>query len=183
MNPTASPLRLAALAVLCSCGFGAAHADDYPPRKPGLWEISVQPQGAPANRQMGAMQQCTDAATEKMMRDMSTGPGKRDCSKQDVRHEGGKLVVDSICKINGASGPITTATTHSVITGDFNTAYRMESRSTYDPPMMGRSEGAITMDAKWLGPCLAGQKPGDMMMPNGMKMNVFEMGAAPPPKK
>ncbi|HEY2254186.1 MAG TPA: hypothetical protein VGI11_00995, partial [Variovorax sp.] len=78
--------------------------------------------------------------------------------------------------------PITTATTHSVITGDFNTAYHMESRSTYSPPMMGRSEGAIAMDAKWLGPCQAGQKPGDMMMPNGMKMNVFEMGA-PAPKK
>jgi len=26
----------------------------------------------------------------------------------------------------------------------------------------------------WFGPCMAGQKPGDMIMPNGMKMNVLE---------
>ncbi len=44
----------------------------------------------------------------------------------------------------------------------------------------------IKMDAKWLGPCAADQKPGDMMMGNGMKVNILErrqglpQGAAPP---
>ena len=28
------------------------------------------------------------------------------------------------------------------------------------------------MNAKWLGPCAADQKPGDMIMPNGMKLNI-----------
>jgi hypothetical protein len=41
--------------------------------------------------------------------------------------------------------------------------------------MMGRKEGTAIVEAKWVGPCKAGQKPGDMMMPNGMKMNVLEM--------
>jgi hypothetical protein len=41
----------------------------------------------------------------------------------------------------------------------------------------------MTIAAKWLGPCAAGQKPGDVMMCNGMKMNVLEQqkaGGAPP---
>jgi hypothetical protein len=33
----------------------------------------------------------------------------------------------------------------------------------------------MTMDAKWLGPCAADQKPGDIIMSNGMKINVPEM--------
>jgi hypothetical protein len=30
------------------------------------------------------------------------------------------------------------------------------------------------MAAKWLGQCTAGQKPGDMIMANGMKINVLD---------
>jgi hypothetical protein len=33
----------------------------------------------------------------------------------------------------------------------------------------------MKLEAKWLGACAAGQKPGDMMMGNGMKMNVLEL--------
>jgi hypothetical protein len=32
-----------------------------------------------------------------------------------------------------------------------------------------------TISAQWLGPCAADQKPGDMIMPNGVKMNIIEM--------
>ena len=33
----------------------------------------------------------------------------------------------------------------------------------------------MTIEAKWLGACKAGQKPGDIMMPGGMKMNITDM--------
>jgi hypothetical protein len=29
--------------------------------------------------------------------------------------------------------------------------------------------------AKWIGACAAGQRPGDIIMSNGMKMNVIDM--------
>jgi hypothetical protein len=29
----------------------------------------------------------------------------------------------------------------------------------------------MTINAKWLGPCKPGQKPGDIVMPGGMKIN------------
>jgi len=149
---------------------GPAFAVDYPARKPGLWEI--QTGDATGKRPGHSSQQCIDAASDKTLREMGQGMGKDMCSKQDLRLEGGKLVVDSVCQIG-----TTTVTSHAVVSGDFSSAYRMESKSSYSPPLMGRAEGTSVMEAKWLGPCKADQKPGDMVMSNGMKMNMLEMMA------
>ena len=163
-------IRSLGTAAACLLFAGAASALDYPPRKPGLWEMSIQSDGGGAKAPAMQTQQCIDGATDKAMREMGSSSGQQACSKQDMRTEGGKIVVDSVCKIG-----TTTATTHAVISGDFGTGYRMESRSSYSPPMMGRTEGTAIIEAKWVGPCKAGQKPGDMVMSNGMKMNVLEM--------
>ena len=42
----------------------------------------------------------------------------------------------------------------------------------YDPPQHGMKEMKMSQDARWLGACKAGQKPGDVMMPGGPKMNM-----------
>jgi hypothetical protein len=160
----------AAIAFACLAGFaGVARAADYPPRKPGLWEMKMAVDGKAA---MPAMitQQCIDAGSDQAMRELGNGMGKDACSKQDVRNEGGRITVDSVCKF-GAS----TSTSHAVITGDFGNSYRMESRSTYNPPLGGRSEGNVVLEAKWLSPCKADQKPGDVIMSNGNKMNLLQM--------
>jgi len=149
----------------------SAFAIDYPARKPGLWEIQT---GDATGKGAGhTVQQCIDAASDKALRDMGQGMGKDMCAKQDLRIESGKLVMDSVCKIG-----TTTATSHAVMTGDFSSTYRMESKSTYNPPLMGRTEGTSVMEAKWVGPCKPGQKPGDMVMSNGMTMNVLDMMGA-----
>jgi len=163
------PLVLAAL-LPCAAGAGPSVAIDYPARKPGLWEMRTDDgSGKGAGR---TIQQCIDAATDKAMREMGQGMGRTSCSKQDLHAEGGKLVIDSVCRMGN-----TTATSRAVMSGDFGSAYRMESRSSYDPPLMGRSEGTAVVEAKWVGPCKADQKPGDMVLANGMKMNVLEMMA------
>jgi hypothetical protein len=69
----------------------------------------------------------------------------------------------------------TTATTKGVASGDFNKEYKVETHSTYDPPLGDMKEASNTIVAKWLGPCKAGQKPGDVIMPNGMTMNMNDM--------
>jgi hypothetical protein len=33
----------------------------------------------------------------------------------------------------------------------------------------------MTIEAKWLGACKADQKPSDIMMANGMKMNIHDL--------
>jgi hypothetical protein len=160
----------AALCLLSCIAATAAFAIDYPARKPGLWEMKIGDGTAAAADQ--TIQQCIDASSDQAMRDMAQGmgTGKDACSKQDMRKAGSTTVIDSVCKVGTSI-----ATTHAVVTGDLSTGYRMESTSTYQPPFMGKTEGKAAMDAKWVGPCKADQKPGDMIMSNGMKMNVLEM--------
>jgi hypothetical protein len=75
---------------------------------------------------------------------------------------------------------------HSAITGSFDTAYTMTVTSQGDSLPGGKM--IMTVAAKWLGPCRADQKPGDMIMGNGIKMNILEMQqrgpsqGAPPPR-
>jgi hypothetical protein len=168
MTHLLSSLRTAALAAACLCAAGGAAALDYPPRKPGLWEMSIGEAGGKTPPQV--MQQCIDAATDQLLRDMGQGMNKDMCSKNELRADGPRLVVDSVCKI-GTS----TATTHSVMTGDFGSAYRMEMKSRYNPPLGGRAEADTLIESKWVGPCKPGQKPGDVVTGNGMKMNVLDM--------
>lgn len=155
--------------LLCAASAAGAATIDYPPRKPGLWEMSMSQADAPEAKPH-VVQQCIDARTDAAMREMGGGASREACSKQDMRKEGGKIVVDSVCKLGA-----TTLTSHSEISGDFGSSYRMESHTTYEPPMAGRAKGSAIVQAKWLGPCKAGQKPGDMVMPNGKTMNFMDM--------
>jgi len=75
-----------------------------------------------------------------------------------------------VCKIGD-----TTATSHTVFSGEFDRTYHGEIRTKYSPPLMGKGESVTLVDAKWTGPCQSDQKPGDMIMPNGMKINIHEM--------
>jgi Protein of unknown function (DUF3617) len=158
-----------------------ALALDLPTRKAGLWELKMEFQGRNLPAQL--MQQCTDAATDKFMTLNFGGAAERNCQKRDVRNNGGTITVDSVCQFGDA-----VTTSHAVVSGDFNSAYTVQINSTRQGgrPMPGVAPGAeshMTIAAKWLGPCVAGQKPGDVMMGNGMRMNVLELqkaGGAPP---
>jgi hypothetical protein len=73
------------------------------------------------------------------------------------------------------------------VTGSFDNAYTMKVASTRSGglSLLGtapRAETHIMIEAKWLSACQAGQKPSDVMTPNGMKMNVVylpKFGGAP----
>lgn len=157
-----------------------AFALDIPTRKAGLWELKMEFEGRNLPAQI--MQQCTDAATDKLMNLNFGGAAERNCQKRDVRNNGGTITVDSVCQFGD-----TTTTSHAVVSGDFNSAYTVQINSTRQGgrPIPGVAPGAeshMTIAAKWLGPCAAGQKPGDVMMGNGMRMNVLELqksGSAP----
>ena len=41
--------------------------------------------------------------------------------------------------------------------------------------MQGMSESNMTQEARWLGPCKAGQKPGDVIMPGMGGVNINDM--------
>ena len=151
-----------------------ALALDMPARKAGLWEIKMVFEGG-GGMPPQTMKQCLDQATDKALSAQFGGAAQGACSKQDVKTAGGTTTIDSVCK----TGPATT-TTRAVITGSFDSAYTMKinSKSEGGPAIPGMPPGGetrMTIEAKHLGACQAGQKPGDIMMSNGMKMNVLDM--------
>lgn len=172
--------RSAIVVVLLLCA-STALALDMPTRKAGLWELKMEFQGR--NLPAQVMQQCTDATTDKLMTLNFGGAAERNCQKRDVQNNGGTIPIDSVCQFGDA-----TTTSHAVVSGDFNSAYTVQINSTRQGgrPIPGAAPGGeahMTIAAKWLGPCAAGQKPGDVMTGNGMKINVIELQkarAAPP---
>jgi hypothetical protein len=167
----------------CLIGAAPARALDMPQRKPGLWELRMNFEGRHLPAQV--IKQCIDAASDKLMNSNFGGPSAAKCAKQDVSHAGATMTVDSVCQAAGA-----TTTSHAVITGSFDSAYTVDVTSTRagGRPLPGMPPGGSThmkIAAKWLGPCGAGQRPGDMIMSNGMKMNILDlhkMGAHRPPR-
>ena len=43
------------------------------------------------------------------------------------------------------------------------------------------TEAPMTLEAKWIGPCREGQRPGDIIMPGGIKLNIrsLTIGSGP----
>jgi Protein of unknown function (DUF3617) len=154
---------------------GPAAAADFPPRKPGLWEMKMSFESSRAPSQ--SIQQCIDAATDLMMQSSASNIGSQNCSKRDVVKSGDTTTIDSVCSVAGRN-----ATSHAVVTGSFDSAYTMTVASKSDVGPIN-----MTIAGKWLGPCEAGQKPGDLILPGGMKINLRDMGGragipgGPPP--
>jgi hypothetical protein len=148
-----------------------ALAQDMPSRKAGLWEMTMTFEGRGAPPQ--TMQQCIDASTDKAMQDMSQGARGQTCSKREMKKAGDTIVFDSVCSMGAG-----TTTSHGVISGDFNSAYtiKINSKRAGGPQIPNMpAETNMNIAAKWLGACKADQKPGDIIMANGVKMNVKDM--------
>ena len=78
INPVVS---LAALVALARAACGAARADDFPPRKPGLWQIEMSMPGGPMPPQQIKM--CLDPATDAEMYKLG-----HECKPEHVRQAG-----------------------------------------------------------------------------------------------
>jgi len=117
------------------------------------------------------MQHCTDESTDKEMSSTFSPMAKEMCSKQDIQKTATGYVSDSICNVGAMS-----ITSHSDIVGDFNSAYTVKSTSHHEGGSASVPRDATTtVEAKWLGACKPDQKPGDIVMPGGLKMNIKDM--------
>jgi hypothetical protein len=162
-----TPVLLSLIIAGLACGTAAADVN-FPERKAGQWEISMEPApGLPAI----VTQLCIDAATDKAMMESGMAISEGQCSKMDVRQEGGSYIADSVCTFDGA-----TTNSRMVMSGDFSSSYTVDITAE----TTGGSDGmppSMTMRqvATWKGACPAGMAPGDMVMPGGMKMNIPAM--------
>ena len=157
---------LGLLALLPGTG---ALAVELPVRKAGLWEMKMVRSGSPVPDM--TIQHCTDETTDKEMSTTFSPMAKEMCSKQDIQKTATGYVSDSVCKVGAMS-----ITSHSDIIGDFNAGYTVKSTSHGEGGSANvPRDSTTTIEAKWLGACKADQKPGDIVMPGGMKMNVKDM--------
>ncbi|HTV35337.1 MAG TPA: DUF3617 family protein [Xanthobacteraceae bacterium] len=140
--------------------FASASAAEFPTRKAGLWEITI------VGDHPIKVRQCSDAASDEAMEQAGIGfPGE--CAKRDVEKSGNTITVVSVC-----TSARKTTVSHMVITGSLDSTYTM----TMSTQESGRSAGpSMTLSGKWLGPCAADQKPGDVMLPNGAKFNILKL--------
>jgi hypothetical protein len=160
-------LWLGLLPLLLASG---AQAVDLPTRKAGLWELKMMRPGSAALSDM-TMQHCTDEATDKKMTSSIQPMAQQTCTKQETQKTATGYVTDSVCNFGGM-----TTRAHSEVTGDFNSAYAVHVTSHNDNPMAGLpKDSTMTLEAKWLGACKPGQRPGDIVMPGGIKMNIADM--------
>jgi hypothetical protein len=143
-----------------------AIATELPLRKAGLWEMKVVKTGSKLPDM--TMQHCTDPTTDKEMSNLVSPLAKQICTKQDVVKTASGYVSDSVCTVSGVS-----MTTHADIVGDFDSGYTVTSKSHTDKGPNGAPLDTVTtIEAKWVGACKPDQKPGDIVMPGGFKLNV-----------
>jgi len=65
---------------------------------------------------------------------------------------------------------------HTEVVGDLNSTYTVLINSHSDKGPSGKPLDTTTkIEAKWLGACKPDQKPGDIVMPGGMKMNIMDL--------
>jgi Protein of unknown function (DUF3617) len=148
---------------------GCARADDLPIRKAGLWEIKVAHTGSPLPSL--TMQHCTDETVDRDMNNMVSPMAKQICTKQDTQKTATGYVTDSVCSVAGVS-----VSSHSDISGDFNSAYTVTTTSHGDLGKSAPHDAVTRIEAKWLGACKPDQKPGDVVMPGGgFKLNVKDV--------
>lgn len=151
-------MRLAAVAVLAFAFASPALAEEkLPPRAPGLWESKTT--GADG---ITTAKQCvgedTDAAAVAAM------GGNRQCSKNAVSRTADGWSSETECKI----GEIL-AKSRGTFTGDFNRQVRTELETTLTG-VPGQSEPTprkTVIEARRLGDCEPGQKPGDIILSDG----------------
>jgi Protein of unknown function (DUF3617) len=152
-------------ALLAALPVSGARADDMPLRKPGLWEMKIAKTGSVLPEM--TMQHCTDETTDKQMSTAFSPVAKEACSRRDIAKTATGYVSDSVCSVGGV-----TMTSHADVTGDFNSAYTVKSTAHSDKGAGGVHDVTSTIEAKWLGPCKPDQKPGDIVMPGGFKLNI-----------
>lgn len=174
MRATLTSLSLLSLA--SAFAMNAAYADDitFPARKSGMWEIKmVQDQGGVPDMIVKA---CIDEASDRQMMAMGLNMSKSMCPEQKIEQTSEGYIIDATCDFGGMK-----SISRTVMTGDFQSSYKVDITSEMSgmPNMPGMASGPtkMTQTATWVGAdCTDGLVPGDMQMPNGMKVNTNDMG-------
>ncbi len=147
-----------------------------PMRKAGLWAISRVRDGKPAEGPASGMKTCIDAKSDAQMGMMGGTMTRAMCPEQSLnRNIDGSWNFAATCHM----GPGGTTKTTGSASGDFASKYVVHSESDTEGSQFTRMNGHHVTDltATYQGPCPADMAPGDVLLPNGMKINPAKMMA------
>ena len=153
----------------------AADTLDLPHQKVGLWQQTMSQDGRPLAGT--SLEECLDAAVENKISVFGQQTRVKLCPSQKISHNAdGSWSIDATCKIRG--GMKTKA--HTIVSGDFNSKIMLTSYNEINGAPLASMNGkhTVVITSTWIGPCQAGQRGGDVIMSNGMKLNLLDMEKA-----
>lgn len=114
---------------------------------------------------------CVGDGTDSASNHLDRSVGERgSCTLGPFRRAGQAWLAESTCREGR-----TVVASRSIASGDFESSYRIDTLVSYDPPLGGtRREDKDALEAAWLGPCMPGQKPGDMVVPGMGTLNMLD---------
>lgn len=148
-----------------------------PARKSGLWEVTVRSDelrlrrhGQAQNRPQ-TVQMCISAEAEAVML-FAIVPGQQNCREVTVQprntKDGGGWDIHTVCFVHDNR-----VEADMQLTGDLASEYRGAYNVKY-PHTPINDTGRMLFEGRWLGECRTGQRPGDMVLPNGVTVNVVD---------
>ncbi len=158
-------MALAALAAaaLVPAASSLAQTESGPVRKAGWREMQLVvhrpdaagiPQSAESDRFM--IHLCTDPAIDRVSSPLYVNMRGRKCEEKTARSASG-WTISGVCD----SGSVR-ITQDAVATGDLNDRYHVDIDTHMDPlNIPGGGQTKMVLDARWMGQCPAGKKPGD----------------------
>jgi len=151
-------VKPALLVSLLSASIGISTADEIkpPPTKEGLWETHATQTQSGKTVSDHSVQMCqSKALTESMQSTAEELRKKNECTSNVTRPSNNSYVEESRCAKGSNAGSVTKV----MYTYQGDTATHTEIHMT-----VGGTDTVMVMDAKFLGSCPTGMKPGDVVM-------------------
>lgn len=168
MKLTTATLLAAACAALLPATAYAADPD-LPLRKAGRWEQkTTMDEGGKKHEQTLTI--CIDAEMERNTALASDAEHKKSCAKYEVKKQGGTVVVESTCNMNGRD-----VESRTEMKGDFQTAFDVTINSTTSGIQDSQSvsvKRVIEQQGKFLGESCGDLKAGEAMGTDGTRLMV-----------
>ena len=167
---------VAGLLSLC----GTVGAQNLPTRKPGLWALTVMDIGEHAGAARPAtVKQCTSRVDDAQLL-LSVAPGQENCEQPKVRRTREGYRIDTACSVHDV--PVRS---RFELSGNLQQRYEGHYEVQYGPQGSPGSRPRVEarrFAGQWLGACPADMKPGDLVLPNGVKVNgLARTPDGPPP--
>lgn len=142
-----------------------------PKLRAGLWRVTTTGDGAE-----GVARMCLDDAVQTRLNVVGAQASAGACQQTAVSpNPGGGWRYRSVCDHSAMGGG--TSVSEGVMTGDLTNSYASRTTVTTTGAQVAHMNRVVTVSGQgaYEGPCPADMKPGDMIIPGGMKFNMLEM--------